>query len=295
LLLQAVEYSRLLNLSQNAIAEEKEQLAEVYYYQSSYEKAKTLYNEVRSLYLTYNGDSDKKTLAANVSYGTLCVLCQDVEGGINILEKTYDMYMTYYTDSYTELISVLNNLGYAYNVRREYGKAIEYTEKCLRLIEGKDGIRNPSLITSLVNLGTYYRRSGLIEKAEQCYERALSISLQNLGYSHPKTAYVLFNQGSLEYFARQNFEKSKTLCKAAFEIRKKTLGLGHADTLFVLTFLGNEATNEGMKELAVELVQHSLREIEHEVPAPTELISILREYNLSFSQQLEKERGAKLS
>ncbi len=75
----------------------------------------------------------------------------------------------------------------------EYGKALEWFERALKISEKVLGKEHPSTATTYNNIALVYSDLGEYEKALEWFERALKISEKVFGKQHPHTIKIANN------------------------------------------------------------------------------------------------------
>ncbi|CAN5621711.1 hypothetical protein BH10BAC4_BH10BAC4_01920 [soil metagenome] len=114
-----------------------------------------------------------------------------------------------------EKIKILNDAA-AFQVNGDLKKSLEYAEHAQKLaMDSKDDI---GLATAILNIGKYYTRVGMYDKAMENYIRALEISEQKSDESLKGLIYKVIGNN---YYFRQDFRMAKHYYNRALVINQK--------------------------------------------------------------------------
>ena len=94
-----------------------------------------------------------------------------------------------------------------------------------------------------------YYNKGDLEKARDCYERALEIRKEKLGPNHVDVVSCYINLGNV-YYNKGDSEKSRDYYEQVLEIRKEKLGPNHVDVADSYIDLGDVYYDKGDSEKA---------------------------------------------
>jgi len=159
---------------------------------------------------------------------------------LKALMQTHDQHLT---DDV--LLSLLRSVGRFYCKQALYESAELWFNEGIIVVRERAGNRhilNAGVFECLGNL--HVSQSNLI-KAEQFYEKALQILVQQTGNEHPNCAMGFYNLATLCLYqvSLSKFFKAMSLYGQALRISQKTLGWKHPDTrliictLFLVSFL----------------------------------------------------------
>jgi len=95
------------------------------------------------------------------------------------LERAHRLASSAFNPDVSELATVLNNLGGAFEAMGDLGRAREHYERALEIDRNKLGAEHPQVAIRLNNLGSVLERLDELMEARDCYERALEIEQAN--------------------------------------------------------------------------------------------------------------------
>ena len=99
------------------------------------------------------------------------------------------------------------------------------------------GIRHPSTLASISNLGGLLQVKGDLTAAEPLYREVLEVQRETLGNRHKHTLTTIHNLGAL-LAEKGKYEEAEPLCREVLEASRETLGNRHPDTLTSINNLG---------------------------------------------------------
>jgi tetratricopeptide (TPR) repeat protein len=133
--------------------------------------------------------------------------------------------------------------------------------------------------------GQYLNDRGRYREAEPLYQRALSISEQVQGASHPDTASSLNNLAGL-YWNQGRYAEAEPLLRRALAINEQKLGANHPDTANSLNSLAELYDSQGKYAEAEPLLRRALAINEQELGAthPNTALSLNNLAGLYYAQ-----------
>jgi tetratricopeptide (TPR) repeat protein len=161
---------------------------------------------------------------------------------------------------------ILNEMGSAWLLAGEYGKAQPFLQDAVAIREKSIGAEDPQLMLSLNNLATLYFYQARFVDAERLFLRALQILEKVFGPDHPQIATVL-NNLSVFYREEGNFRDAERLQLRALRIREASLGLNHTDVAVSLNTLAAIYDSQGRFAEAEPLFTRALK-IEEDAHGP---------------------------
>jgi len=149
--------------------------------------------------------------------------------------------------------------------------AAAYLGRALVVWRGVCGPKHPEVGEILNNLGYWYRRSGRLSEARDCYEEALAIWRQRLGSEHVHVAAALNNLATVAREAGE-LEKARHSYRQALAINRAVRGPTHATTGVILANLGAACREDGEEENAEQILRRAVSILETaSTEAPLEL------------------------
>jgi tetratricopeptide (TPR) repeat protein len=127
--------------------------------------------------------------------------------------------------------------GRFYHGQGLYTLAEDSYLRCLKAVQEHLGEHNPSVATSINNLGVIYNSQGRYEEAEPLYKHALLLRLELLGENHPDVAGSI-NNLALLYKSQGRYKEAEPLLKQALSLWQEQLGENH---LYVASCINNLA------------------------------------------------------
>lgn len=86
---------------------------------------------------------------------------------------------------HSDLVPVLNTFGLACAGCKDYERAIDHLNRAVQIVEDTFGVQSINLVPQLQNLGDVYATVGRKDHAESVFRRALGISIEKQGATHP--------------------------------------------------------------------------------------------------------------
>jgi tetratricopeptide (TPR) repeat protein len=163
-----------------------------------------------------------------------------------------------------DLTHALNNLASLYQIQERYSEAEPLLQRAIAIGEEHLGSDHPNLSLYLSNLANVYReqRKGMTNplqepgnftsEAEPLYQRALTITEQQLGSDHPNVATILSNLAEL-YREQRRYGEAEPLYQKALVILEQQLGCDHPDVARNLNNLAEVYREQGRYEDAEPL------------------------------------------
>lgn len=170
-------------------------------------------------------------------------------------EEEYEKKKRKLGEKHRETITALNALAREYDNRREREKALPLYEKVYALrceVLGKEHVET---IVTLRNIATTYANLGDGAKAVELYEEVYPLYCKEFGEEHERTVSVLSFMGVNYSNKLHNFERAYAAHKKAYEIRCRTLGVDHDETLRSQRNLALAYGNLGRYEESAELLK----------------------------------------
>lgn len=164
--------------------------------------------------------------------------------------------------------------------REDYGEALSYTERAMKITEAAVGAVHFRTLRLLVNLGAIRHAMRDIDGALNVYQRALKVSKKVCGRRDPETAYVhnnlgatlrdkAFEPGQTRYARVRYLKEAHRHYKRALKIRKKTRAK-NPDLAESLTNMGHLMLDLRHFPAARICLERSLQ-VDSEPPVPLDL------------------------
>ena len=139
----------------------------------------------------------------------------------------------------------------------KYDQALPLVEKALRIREKALGPNHLETALTLLVLGNIHQDKIEFGRAEEAYQRMVSVIETALGHEHPLLALGLNNLANT-YERKYELEKSERLHQRALAIREKALGSEHLDVAQSLSNLSIVYSKKGDSAQVVLLLERSL-------------------------------------
>jgi tetratricopeptide (TPR) repeat protein len=140
----------------------------------------------------------------------------------------------------------------------KYNKAIEYSEKALKIQLSIFGEKHPNTAVSYNNIGSAWEAKGEHDKAIEYHEKSLKIQLSTFGENHPNTAISYGNIG-LAWDSKGKYNKAIGYYEKALKIQLYTLGENHPSTATSYNNIGGAWKSKGEYDKAIEYHEKSLK------------------------------------
>ncbi|MCH9646645.1 MAG: serine/threonine-protein kinase [Deltaproteobacteria bacterium] len=128
----------------------------------------------------------------------------------------------------------LLHMAAVHNGEQRYEEAVAVYRQALALQRAILGERNPSIATTLNNLGVALRRLDRMDEASEALQETLSIQQEHLGQEHPRVIATLNNLGGVAE-ARDQPEQARDYFQRALSLLLETSGPDHPRVLLLRT------------------------------------------------------------
>ncbi len=156
------------------------------------------------------------------------------------------------------LADTLGNLGRAYELSREPGRALARYREAFELELDLYGEHHPKVAELRVNLGNIHLMAGELDEAIALNERAREDLEAAFGPSHPSLGHVRHNLG-VAYELQRDYAGALPHFRAAAELWTETLGPAHPMRARALAAVGNTMFNLERPAEAIEPYREALR------------------------------------
>jgi len=210
-------------------------LGKIYEYRGSYKKAEEYF--LKALKLKQEEDVDPLAYTSLLELiGDLYLTLNEFEKAEEYLQSSLEIKKKKLKKNDPEILLLLNELGYLNQDRGLYKKAEDYFLESLEI--AKENENEFDLQVSYFYLGSFYKKIGLLDKAEYYYLNALSIREKLYGKEDSSLATTLNQIGEL-YLTKGLYKKAKDYYLRSLSLREKELGANHPDVSFNHMWLGN--------------------------------------------------------
>lgn len=148
-------------------------------------------------------------------------------GHFNKAEEVYMSLLNQTSDAF-EKAAIYNQLGLIKQAQGEFGKAIEFCEKCIEISRKILPENDPDLATMYGNHALIYDSIGKHNKAISLFEKCLKIRQKVLPSNDPYLAISYMNLGMM-YFRKNEYTKTLSFYEKAQRIFKESLPSNHPD------------------------------------------------------------------
>ena len=152
---------------------------------------------------------------------------------------------------------LLEDQGFCFYNFGDYKRALECTEKALKIRLELFGERHPDTARLFNGIGVSYSDLGQNERALEHYEKALKIYLELFGERHPDTALSFSNIGAIYGDMGQN-ERALEYSERALNIRLELFKERYPDTALSFNNVGSAYADLGQNERALEYSKKAL-------------------------------------
>lgn len=108
----------------------------------------------------------------------------------------------------------------------------------------------PNELKYLLNVGDLANRTFRVDEASEFYEKALKVSLVNLGTNNPDIVYIYHSLGSI-YSKKRYYSKAMKQYEKALNISRKNFGNKHPNVAISLHRIGNTWSKKGDSDKAI--------------------------------------------
>jgi len=250
----ALEAKEKLRISGADLAQDLNNLAEVYRAQARWKDAESLYRRALELFRT---DKDQARVALMLSH--LALLDADQAHYLEA-EKGFREAIALLTSDPSsdplDLARQWSNLSGLLVTLARFQEAEPLARQALEKRRELLGEVHPDVAASLELLAKLLKEQGRYSDAEPLYRQSLEILKRTYGDSHPEVAHELNNLGDLQ--VRQGrYSEAESLYKSAFAIYEKALSPSHPWVATSLDNLAALAKLQGHPREAVELLERS--------------------------------------
>lgn len=163
---------------------------------------------------------------------------------VRYAQKVVDEYRELYTADHPKYANALTNLAFAYSKKKDYVKALEYSQEAVKIFEAALGPEHDALMTSFYNVASYnallgnfneaermYRKS--IGLAKKCYQRALNYMSEHQREQFWHTYSTLIEEEGMSKFIYYHYANRPTIPDFAYDNELFSKGLLLASTEMV--------------------------------------------------------------
>ena len=208
-----------------------------YFYIGNYAKARTLLEEVLSVYKDYYGPDHLQTSWVTTRLGNVYRNMGDYHKAKGLLEKALLVYEKHYGKKHNRTAWVFIYLGNIYRNIGDYAKAKEFLENGFRIYQNNYSNKHIETARVQAYLGSNDKNVGNFKRAQELLEQALVIYNEYYGSDHTQTAWVQARLGNL-YGSIGNYDKARVLLEQSLKLYLKHNGKNCIETAWVLTHLG---------------------------------------------------------
>jgi len=170
---------------------------------------------------------------------------------IVLCEKVYGL-------EHPSTATIYSNMAGVYYRRGEYGRALEWNEKALKIMEAVLGSEHPVTATTYNNIAGVYDSKGEYDRALEWYEKALKIKEAALGKEHPSTA-ITYNNIALVLRSKGEYGRALGWYVKALKIKEAALGKEHPSTATTYNNIALVLRSKGEYDRALEWYEKALR------------------------------------
>jgi len=238
LLVQALQIrEQALGTEHLEVADTLNELALVYWLQSTYEQAEPLH--VRALQIREQ-HLGKEHITVAKSLNNLAAVYQrqgKYKESESLHLRALRIWEQHLGPEHLDVGASLNNLANLYMNQERYQEAEPFYLRTLQILELHFRSGHPTLAIVLNNLAKLYMKQERYEEAESLFLRALPIWERHLGPEHPYMATTLHHLAQL-YTNQRRYEEAEPLYVRVVAIRELRLGAQHLDLANSLRALG---------------------------------------------------------
>ncbi len=191
----------------------------------NYEQALECYQRALALEIKLNSEYDVAR-----TYNSMAIIfgiIGDYDKALEYLLRAFEIAKNR-PKSQMLLASICGNLGFVYELEKDYDKALGFHEQALSIhlkILNQD---HPEIALDYHNLGYIYYDKGDYANAREAYERAISINRKSYGEQHMSLAQN-YTELSKVYLEQSNYESALEYAQKAQLISLKIFGNRHVD------------------------------------------------------------------
>ncbi|GBG33308.1 Kinesin light chain 3 [Hondaea fermentalgiana] len=237
---------------------------DLFFSQSSSDKALACYEEAMSNYKESLGDRRPDVAQTLHNIANVYANQGRHEEALAKYDEALSIRKEVLGDRHPFVANTLNGLASVYYSQGRYEEALAYYEEALLISKEALGDRHPSVAGMFHNIANVYKEQGRYEEALAYYEEALSIRKEALGDRHPSVANALNNiaivykeQGRYEE-ALANYEKALAYYEKALSIRKEAFGDRNPEVAVTLCDIAIVYQRQGRYEEALAYYEKAL-------------------------------------
>jgi tetratricopeptide (TPR) repeat protein len=239
------------------LAENLNNLAELYFAQGKYAEAEPLFLLSLSIRESQLGENHPDVAT---SLNNLAVLYESqgkYEEAEPLFLRSLAIREKQLGENHPDVAQSLNNLALLYESQGKYEEAEPLFLRSLAIDEKVYGEDHPEIATDLNNLALLYGSQGKYAEAESLYLRSLAIGEKQLGENHPNVASSLNNLACL-YESQGKYEEAEPLYLRSLSIRESPLGENDPNVAQSLNNLAGLYYAQGKYEEAEPLYQRAI-------------------------------------
>ena len=211
-------------------------LAVTYANEGQYDKAEAIYSSLIPIEERVLGEGDFETLRGMGNLAALCFVQRKYARAESLFLKTLELKRRALGDDNPESLDTMTNLAELYRVRADYARAEPLYVGAIAAYRRVLGDSHAHTVNAMNGLAELYGNRGDHEQAEKLYTQALDAARHN-GEEHFRTVESMAGLARI-YERQMRSAQAERLFTKVLEIRRRTLGDAHPDTLNTLVSLG---------------------------------------------------------
>ena len=224
------------------IAQNLNNLANLYSLQKRYDQAESLYLEALKLSKQLLGEKHPEVATCMNNLATLYRKQGRYDEAQPLYLEALELRQDILGKDNPDYATSVHNLAVLYDCQQRYDEAEPLYLEALELRKTILGEDHPDVATSLNDLALLYYSQEQYEEAEPLYQQALEIRKTILGYNSPEVAQTLNNLAAL-YSAQERHQEAEPLYQEALNIASQTLGSEHSKTVVIRENLEGQRSN----------------------------------------------------
>jgi non-specific serine/threonine protein kinase/serine/threonine-protein kinase len=218
-------------------------LALLYYFQSDYAKAESLYLRVVEGRRRLLGDGDPATLQVLSDLGRLYVWRDEPERAEPLLIEGLQASRAF-SDRDLETLSLMHGLAITYTFLGRYPEALEFADKALKGRRAILGDKHPDTLNTAAMRAALDRRMGRLREGEERISEVCRLRHEVLGELHPQTM-ASDMQLALVYLAEGKRTDAEPLLRSFREKADRQPGRVHPTHIWGMSELGIALLRQG--------------------------------------------------
>jgi len=233
-------------------------MASAFWYMGRYEDAEQAYRNANKMHTDQLGPNHHRSISSLTGVGIALLSQGNITEAKHIMQTILEKRIETLGHEHTLTADAHNRLGAIfYNQGSHMQQAAFHFEAALKIHRLNNTVTNPQL-NSLGNLALVRRHQQRLDEAEDLFNQALEMSIEQFGPEHDRVATQRNNLG-LVFLDKQAFSAAYEQFQAAYKIIKNSYGEEHLTLAFSMTNTARALIGQQNYEAAATWVVPALK------------------------------------